>query len=74
MNLKVMAGLMARKVKHPSDNRFTPLSKGLYSIMAIDGDQFEIKKPDGSLCYVSSTELEEKIKNKAVVITNVIKD
>ena len=74
MNLKVMAGLMARRVEHRLDSGFTPLSEGIYPIMAIDGGQFEIKKLDGSIWYVSNIELEEKIKMKAVVIINAIKD
>ncbi|MBU3605078.1 hypothetical protein [Polynucleobacter sp. AP-Kaivos-20-H2] len=68
MKLKVLAGLMARKRKHDHHAGFTPLSNGEYHIRALDGNQFQITKPNGVICYLSSAKLEEKIQAKSVAL------
>jgi hypothetical protein len=68
MKLKVLVGIMARKRERDHDTGFTPLSIGDYPIRTLDDGQFEIVKPDGSLCYVFSVKLEENIQVKAVKV------
>jgi len=70
MNLQVIFGLTARRTEYLLDTEFITLPVGSYPIRAIDGNQFEIESPNGILCYLLDTVLEEKIKNRAAIIVN----
>jgi hypothetical protein len=70
MKIKVLAGLMARKDVQKKNSGFTPLHVGEYPMKSIEGDQFEITKPNNTICYLSSKKLEDKIKANAVAIIN----
>jgi len=70
MNLKIITELTARQLDHSLDAESISLAAGTYQIKAVDDGQFEIKRQDGTMCYLSNDRLEEKIKEKAVIITN----
>ena len=70
MNLKIMTELMVCQKDHSSGSRSISLAAGTYPIKAIDRGQFEIERQDGVMCYLTSERLEEKIKEKAVVIVS----
>ena len=70
MQLKVIDSFLAKTVLDDDVIGLTPLKVGRYPIKAIEDEQYEVTKPNTTICYLTSQELEQIIKSKAAVIIN----
>lgn len=70
MKLKVIDSFLVKTVLGDDVIGLTPLKSGIYPIKAIEDEQFEISKTKTTVCYLTSTRLEQIIKSKTAVIIN----